>query len=63
MDFNFTANGNDFTAIDAGWAKNGEQVWDIADSNEEFVGQVTVHPFDHISVVTAKWSEMEACYA
>jgi len=63
MDFNFDFNGKAFTATDAGWEQNGETVWDILDTEGEFVDSVTVHPFDHISIVVAKWMEMELAYA
>ena len=63
MDFNFTSNGIDLIATDAGWDKNGERVWAIVNSDDEFVADVTVRPFDNISNVIEKWVEMEACYA
>lgn len=63
MDFNFTSGSIDLIATDAGWDKNGERVWEIMTSADEFVADVTVRPFDNISNVIEKWVEMEACYA
>lgn len=63
MDYNFKHNGQNYTATDANWAKNGMQAWDILDENEDFVATVFVHPFECVEMSVEKWVEMEACYA
>jgi hypothetical protein len=61
-EFTFTLNGTEMTAVNAGWSKGDEEVWDILDSEENFVASVMVHPFDHISVVVEKWAETEQAF-
>lgn len=63
MDYKFDFQGKTYTAVDAEWEKNGERVWDILDENDEFVTNVSVHPFDYIEAVVNKWVEMELCFA
>lgn len=63
MDYTFDYEEQTYTAVNAGWEKNGETVYDILDEEGEFVDSVTVHPFDHISIVIQKWVEMELCFA
>ncbi len=63
MDFTFNFKGEAHTAVNAGWEKNGETVYDILDTEGEFVTSVTVHPFDHISIVIDKWIQTELCFA
>jgi hypothetical protein len=59
----FTAEGREFTAENANWAKNGEQVWDIFDADENMVDSITVHPFSDISAEATLWAEVELSYA
>lgn len=56
-----------FTAVDAGWTKNGSMVFDIYDEADEFVSDFTVSPLAvmavDVEIEAIKAIQQELCYA
>ncbi|MCW2763830.1 MAG: hypothetical protein JWR85_4031 [Marmoricola sp.] len=55
MDFQFDERGKRLTAVDAGWKKNGQKVYEIQDETGSCVDTVTVHPLDSIEDAIDTW--------